>query len=273
MNNPRITIITPSFNQGEFIERTILSILNQDYPNLEYIICDGGSSDKTIDIIKKYEQNITWWCSEKDRGQTHAINKGMRRATGEVVGWINSDDMLLPGALKVVAEFYQKHPKVDFANGLTIEIDKDNRIINFTNTVMSRFFARHGCYNVSQLGMFWRRSLFDNLGYLDESFHATMDLEWLIRVYESGGCVKRINKNLGAIRIYDQTKTAIGGSIWDRDFEEIKKRYNGLYYPNRKSFYYLLFQCYKFLDGCFFRNRIMKMKYVGRKVAEYHENV
>ena len=85
MNYPKITIITPSFNQGEFIERTILSILNQDYPNLEYIICDGGSSDKTVDIIKKYEQNITWWCSEKDRGQTHAINKGMRRATGEIV--------------------------------------------------------------------------------------------------------------------------------------------------------------------------------------------
>ena len=123
---PKITVVTPSFNQGEFLERTILSIINQDYPNLEYIVCDGGSTDQSVSIIKKYEKYITWWCSEKDKGQTDAINKGFKRATGDVVGWINSDDVLLPGALWTVADFYANHPDTDFANGFTIEIERQN---------------------------------------------------------------------------------------------------------------------------------------------------
>ena len=94
MNYLRITVVTPSYNQGQFIESTILSVIEQNYPNLEYFICDGGSNDQTVDIIKKYENKIDWWCSEKDKGQTDAINKGMRRATGDIVCWINSDDVL-----------------------------------------------------------------------------------------------------------------------------------------------------------------------------------
>ena len=106
---PRITIITPSLNQGEFLEDTILSILNQNYPNLEYFIVDGGSTDNSVDIIKKYEHRIDWWVSEPDRGQSHAINKGLERATGDIINWINSDDLLFPGALQRVASCYQRH--------------------------------------------------------------------------------------------------------------------------------------------------------------------
>ncbi len=269
---PKITVVTPSYNQGEFIERTIQSIVGQDYPNLEYIVCDGGSTDQTVDILKRYDEQITWWCSEKDGGQTAAINKGMRRATGDIVGWINSDDMLLPGALWTVARFYLQHPDTDFANGLTVEIDRDDRIQNFTHTVMSKFFFRHGSYNISQLGMFWRREVFDSIGYLDETFHACMDMEWIIRVYEKGLRVRRINSNLGAIRIYEATKTAQQGDIWHRDGQELVRRYHGYYMGNRKSLYYVFFQLYKFLDGCFFRNAFMKWKYKGRQVSEYREN-
>ena len=270
---PKITIVTPSYNQGLFIEKTILSIINQDYPNMEYIVCDGGSTDDTVRILKKYDQNITWWCSEKDKGQTDAINKGMKRATGDIVGWINSDDVLLPGALWAVAYFYINHPKTEFANGYTVEIDKDDRIINFMTTIMSKAFARRGCYNMSQLGMFWKRTLFDKIGYLDNSFHAQMDVEWLIRVYESGILVKRINENIGAIRRYETTKTAQGGEIWRRDSAELRKRYHGLYVPNRNSFIYLLFQACKLFDGCLFRNRWYKRKYVGKMASEYKENL
>src|ERR1051325_4216859 len=103
---PLITIITPSYNQGQFIEETILSIINQDYPRLEFIIIDGGSTDNTVDIIKKYADRITYWVSEKDKGQSNAINKGLHKATGDIINWINSDDQLMPGALTAVAKHF-----------------------------------------------------------------------------------------------------------------------------------------------------------------------
>ena len=108
---PKITVVTPSYNQGQFIEATIKSVIGQQYPNLEYIVCDGGSTDETVEILKKYADKITWWCSEKDKGQSDAINKGMHRATGDIVCWINSDDVLLPGTLLTVAKFFHDHPE------------------------------------------------------------------------------------------------------------------------------------------------------------------
>lgn len=114
---PRITIITPSYNQGAYIEDTILSVLNQDYPNLEYIIIDGGSNDQTIDIIKKYSDRISYWVSEKDRGQSHAINKGFERATGEIINWINSDDQLMPDTLHKLAAAFTADPELMMLHG------------------------------------------------------------------------------------------------------------------------------------------------------------
>ena len=270
---PKITVVTPSFNQGQFIEATIQSVLGQEYPNLEYIICDGGSTDGTVDILKKYDDKIAWWCSEKDKGQSNAINKGMRRATGDIVCWINSDDVLLPGALLAVAKFYSNHPDTDFANGYTVEIDKEGTIINFTHIIMSHFFFRHGCYNISQPGMFWKRAIFDKIGYLDESFHAKMDVEWLIRVYEAGLKVRRINRNLGAIRIYPETKTAQGGAIWKRDADALKDKYHGQYLPENNKLYQPFFKLYKLLNGCKLRNAIRKWQYCGKPFTAYQENL
>ena len=112
---------------------------------------------------------------------------------------------------------------------------------------MSHFFFRHGCYNISQPGMFWKRAIFDKVGYLDESFHAKMDVEWLIRVYEAGLKVRRINCNLGAIRIYPETKTAQGGAIWKRDADALKDKYHGQYLPENNKLYQPFFKLYKLL--------------------------
>lgn len=262
---PKITVVTPSFNQGTFLERTILSVLNQNYPNLEYIICDGGSSDNSVEIIKKYEDRLFWWCSEKDKGQTDAINKGFRKATGDVCCWINSDDVLIPGALMAVGSFFITHPETDFLNGLTVEIDKEDRILKFTHIIMSKFFFRHGCYNISQQGMFWRRSLFNIIGYLDESFHAKMDVEWLIRNYEKRSKIRLVNLYLGAIRIYGETKTAIGGNIWLEDSKKIHARYNGAYSPVKMTPLWFFYVLYKFVRGCYIKNWIMKLRYGGKE--------
>lgn len=263
-NYPKITVVTPSFNQGEFLEETIHSIIDQGYPNLEYIICDGGSSDNSIDIIKKYGDSITWWCSERDKGQTDAINKGMHRATGDIVGWINSDDVLFPNSLYLIAEFYNNHKKCEFINGMVAQINRDGTIKRFVHTIMSKFFMKHGCYNICQQGMFWKRSLFDKLGYLDDTFHAKMDVEWLIRNYEANTVVMSLNKPLGAIRVYNETKTAMGGYIWERDAAEIRKKYCGKYSPVRSGFIWYTFILCKFLKGCYLKNWLMCLKYKGK---------
>lgn len=263
-NYPKISVVTPSFNQGEFLERTILSIINQGYPNLEYIICDGGSTDCSVDIIKKYEDQLTWWCSEKDKGQTDAINKGMKKATGDICCWINSDDVLLPRALFIVGCYFLDHPEIEFLNGLTIEIDKEDRVMKFNHIVMNLFFFRHGCYNISQQGMFWKRSLFTKLGFLDDSFHAKMDVEWLIRNYEAKTNIRLLNRHIGAIRKYDETKTAQGGDIWIRDAREISKRYGGRYSPQRYSFIWYFFVLYKMIKGCYLKNWLLGLKNKGK---------
>ena len=126
---PKITVITPSFNQAEFLERTIKSVLDQNYPNLEYIIMDGGSTDGSVEIIQKYEKYLKFWASEKDNGQSHAINKGLKIATGEWVSWQNSDDIYYPGAFKSAAVAAQTHPEVGLIIGDVNLIDEKDRLI------------------------------------------------------------------------------------------------------------------------------------------------
>src|SRR5437667_5688340 len=117
MSLPRISIVTPSYNQGKYLEQTIRSVLDQGYPNLEYIICDGGSTDISVEIVKKYSDRLAWWCSEKDRGQSDAINKGWRRATGDILAYLNSDDVLLPGAIERVVRAFQQTPSAGVVYG------------------------------------------------------------------------------------------------------------------------------------------------------------
>jgi glycosyltransferase involved in cell wall biosynthesis len=199
--------VTPSYNQAAFLERTILSILNQNYPNLEYIIIDGGSTDGSVDIIRKYEKSIAFWVSEKDPGQSAAINKGFRMSTGDLVAWQNSDDIYLAGAFEKVAEAYVKYPEEDVYFGNILLTDKDDNLIKELRFVpFSLDHLIYSGWNLSSQATFWKRECFDRIGYLNESYDVLFDLDWFIRLGAYGSRFKFIRSLLGAYRIHELSK-------------------------------------------------------------------
>ncbi len=189
MNNfPKISIITPTYNQGRYIQMTIDSVLNQNYPNLEYIIMDGGSTDDTVSILKSYNKNIIWF-SEKDRGQTHAINKGLQIATGDIIAYINSDDVYKPNAFFKVARFFQDHPAAMWVTGLCDIVDENFREVRKPITWYKNFWLLFHSYQVllildyvSQPSTFWRRALIDQVGCFDESLYLVMDYDYWLKI-------------------------------------------------------------------------------------------
>jgi glycosyltransferase involved in cell wall biosynthesis len=178
-----VSIITPSYNQARFLETTIRSVLEQDYPQIEYIIVDGGSTDDSPAIIRKYADRLSWWVSEKDRGQTDAINKGFARAKGDILAWINSDDTYQPGAVREAVAYLQAHPEVGLVYG-------DANYINETGQVITRFPAaqtdyrrlRQGYVHIPQQSAFFRADLWRKVGPLDPSFYFAMDYDLWVRL-------------------------------------------------------------------------------------------
>lgn len=207
INYPRITVVTPSFNQLQFLERTIRSVIDQNYPNLEYIIIDGGSTDGSVDIIRRYENRLAYWISEPDQGQTDAINKGLRKATGEWVAWQNSDDIYYPGVFHELAIAANKFNQADLIIGNMMLIDEsDNplRDICFVKPTYNALLAE-GMVLTNQ-SAFWRRSLHEGIGLLDENLHYGFDYEWFLRLSENTKGV-HVNQLWGGYRLHDETKT------------------------------------------------------------------
>jgi glycosyltransferase involved in cell wall biosynthesis len=205
---PRINITTPSFNQGNFLEQTIQSVLDQAYPNLEYIIIDGGSADGSVDIIRKYEKKLSYWVSEKDKGQSDAINKGFRRASGEILAWLNSDDCYLPGTLERVADFFSSHPAVDLVYGDLLLIDSSGKTLGIRKVVPYNYtLALYGLSAVPQPSAFFRRRALDVVGLLDEELHYQMDIEFFLRFGKRGLNIKHLPVPLAMFRLHAQSKT------------------------------------------------------------------
>lgn len=222
---PRISIVTPSLNQGDFIEITIRSVLSQEYPNLEYIIIDGGSTDGTLSILNRYGGQIHW-ISESDKGQTDAINKGLRLATGDVLSYVNADDILLPGSLREVGNIFKKHPEVQWLTGKCKIIDENGKDVRGAIYFYKNILLCLSSYRlllltnyISQPATFWRRELIDLCGLFDSNLNYVMDYEYWLRIWKVASPYIH-SHDMAGFRIQRNSKTTSGGHLQDYVTEE-----------------------------------------------------
>jgi glycosyltransferase involved in cell wall biosynthesis len=229
----RISIITPSYNQAQFIEETIQSVLTQGYDDLEYIIVDGGSKDGSVDIIKKYESQLAYWVSEPDRGFGHALNKGFARATGEIVAYLNSDDLLLPGSLKTVAAFFEKYPSADLVTGDRWFIDENSKVLYKTRYYLYLPGQFRYTKTLAQEATFWRRSCFDKMGGLmvDEQLKFAIDFDLWVRIAKVGK-LSHLPFYLGCFRIQASAKSSLINDVGITERKAIMVKNYGRY-PSR----------------------------------------
>ena len=219
---PKISIVTPAFQHALFIERTIASVLDQGYPNLEYFVQDGGSTDGTREILERHASRLAGWDSTPDSGQAEAINRGFARTTGEIMAYLNSDDILLPGALAYVADFFSRHPEIDVVYGHRILIDEEGRQIGRWMMPAHEDEVLSWADYVPQETLFWRRSIWDKAGgRIDESFRFALDWDLLIRFRDAGARFARLPRFLGGFRVHPQQKTSAG--ISDIGFQEMDR--------------------------------------------------
>lgn len=202
---PLFSIITPSYNQAEFLEETLRSVLEQDYPNLEVLVADGGSKDGSVEIIRRYQHRLAWWVSEKDNGQAEAINKGFARARGEYVGWVNSDDLLMPGALRRAAEALAANPELSMVFGDVISIDEHGQTINVMRYGEWGLDELMTFHIIGQPGVFFRRAALEQAGYLDLNYHFLLDHQLWLRLAQKGG-MAYIPEALAKARFHSQAK-------------------------------------------------------------------
>lgn len=203
----KISIIIPSYNQGRFIEDAIRSIIDQNYPNVEIIVMDGGSTDNTVDVIKQYSSYITYWKSERDKGQSDAINKGVLLSTGDIVTWLNSDDVLLWNTLNLVNKYAEEHPEIQWFLGNVLWLDRCGKIIKVGRVENeSHFWNSRHIFSNGGPSAFMRRDTLIKIGLLREDFHYMMDTELWHRYLKSGYGFKRIRSYCWGLRLHENAK-------------------------------------------------------------------
>ncbi|WP_374951522.1 glycosyltransferase family 2 protein [Mucilaginibacter sp.] len=237
-NLPRISIVTPSFNQGHLLEETILSVLGQRYPELEYIIMDGESTDGSIDVIKKYEKELSYWISEKDHGQAAAINSGFQKATGDIMMWLNSDDLLMPGVLHNIATIARNGNELFIGECMHFRQQPGGPLDAWGSDVAneSKTIDLADFDYVIQPSSFWTRQVWESIGPLNESLHFAFDWEWFLRCRAQGINFKYIHKCLSMYRYHEGHKSSGGGEERRKEILETYCRFN----PDKAKLFALL---------------------------------
>jgi glycosyltransferase involved in cell wall biosynthesis len=218
---PLVSIVTPSYNQGQFLEQTIQSVLAQDYPRIEYVVMDGGSTDGSLELIQRYSDRLAYWESQHDRGQAHAINKGLARAGGELLGWLNSDDVLLPSTVSRVVEAFASHPEIDVVYGRLERMDARGELVPTPllpkdEVVFGKGLVIGECV-VNQPGSLWRRRVMQRSGMLDESLDYALDYEYWIRLALDGARFLRLPESLARFRLSGGSKSVGHTAVMARE--------------------------------------------------------
>lgn len=267
--SPKISVITPSFNQGLYLEDSILSVIKQEYPSLEYIIVDGGSQDSSVEIIKKYEKHLSSWVSENDHGQTDAINKGIKCTSGEIIGWLNSDDVYVGQCLDHAREYFERNPDVDVVFSDYFFIDEAGRIVKFRKEIpfhYNVYLWTEDCYHANCAG-FFRRRVFDTLGKLDDRLTYGMDYEFYMRCAKAGFTFGHIRECWGAYRLHGQSKSVSRYGRMVEEGREIAQRYQPAEVSpmgrwTRRQAYSLYRMVMKFMIGSYF----MSSNFRGKQI-------
>ena len=223
---PRITIVMPSYNQSRYLAEAIQSILEQNYPDLEFMILDGESTDGSQEIIKHYSGHLAYWHSRQDEGQADALLQGFSRATGELMGWLNSDDVLLPGALFQIVQAYKSHPNGGIFGGNVLVINEQGNILRFWRTPSTAgWLARYGWCVISQPGSFFTRKAYKAVGGLHRDLHFIMDADLYLRMMKNHSRYVKVDAWVSGFRLHSSSKTVMGSSNFDIEYESVRQKY------------------------------------------------